>query len=102
MAARQSSVECPGSSRVRIALARGGGTEMTLSSEYRDTIVGGGRGRAMPMRALVRIGTLLLATALAAGCGGSGEGSIIPPKEVGSITIDTPSFLMERGTDVTL
>jgi hypothetical protein len=75
---------------------------MALSSKYRDTIVGSGRERAMPTRALVRIGALLLAAAVAAACGGSGEGSIIPPKEIGSITIDTTSFLMERGSDVTL
>ena len=43
---------------------------------------------------------LLVVAALA--CGGGGESSIVPPKEIGSITIDTGSFIIERGTDVTL
>ncbi len=36
------------------------------------------------------------------GCGGSGEGPIITPQEVGSITINSGSFQIERGTSTTL
>lgn len=38
----------------------------------------------------------------ASACGGSGEPSIIPPQEVGAIAINSGSFQMERGSNVTL
>jgi len=63
------------------------------------TVAGTRFGRAK--RALVALAALSPATWIV-GCGGSGEGSIITPQEVGSITINSPSFLIERGTSVTL
>jgi regulator of chromosome condensation (RCC1) repeat-containing protein/Regulator of Chromosome Condensation (RCC1) repeat protein len=59
-------------------------------------------GRAAITRAFARAGALLSAAILSAGCGGSGEGSIIPPQEVGAIVINTPSFTLERGSYVIL
>jgi len=57
--------------------------------------------RATDRRALARFAALLFVVGAAA-CGGSGEGSIVPPQEIGTITIDTGSFTMERGSSVVL
>jgi len=54
--------------------------------------------RARSARSLALIGALFAG----AGCGGGGEGSIIPPQEVGAIQINSPSFAIERGTYVIL
>ena len=58
-------------------------------------------GCATHRRAFARFTAVLFAAVLAA-CGGSGEGSIVPPQEVGVINIDTVSFVMERGSYVVL
>jgi alpha-tubulin suppressor-like RCC1 family protein len=60
------------------------------------------RRRAALTRPLGLIGAFLCLAGSVIGCGGGGEGSIIPPKEVGSIVIDTGSFQIERGSFVVL
>ena len=57
--------------------------------------------RARTVRALSLLPVLAGMAAWAA-CGGAGEGEIITPPEVGVIRIDTGSFAIERGTQVTL
>jgi hypothetical protein len=59
-------------------------------------------GRASAKRSLALFAVLSSAATFAAACGGPTEDTIVTPKEVGTITIDTPSFAMERGTTVTL
>ena len=54
-------------------------------------------------RSLAIAGALFCAVSWMAGCGGSGEGSIIPPQEVGVILINNgPSLALERGSSIVL
>ena len=56
-------------------------------------------GQATLKRSHALAGALFCFGAWVAGCGGSGEGSIIPPQEVGSVRINSAAIQMERGSD---
>jgi hypothetical protein len=58
-------------------------------------------GAARTIRPLRHIVTFAVVALWAAGCGGA-EKAINPPQEVGAITINSGSLLMERGSNITL
>jgi len=66
-----------------------------------NSVAGIRLGNAKTMRLMPHLVVFLAAAVWGTGCGGAEKG-IIPPQEVGAISINSQSFQMERGSNTTL